>query len=275
MEGTKNVPLKIIATVLKILLAVLFLFPFYILVVNSLKTRKEIFTNTLAFPQIPQFSNYSRALDAMDFWDSLRNSLIITICSVIIIIIFTSMAAWMLTRTKNKTSRVIYGIFVASMIIPFQSIMLPLIREMSQMTLLNIPGLIFVYLGFGASMGIFLYSGFVKSIPEELDEAAEIDGCNKLQTFWLIIFPLLKPITFTVAILDVVWIWNDYLLPSLTINTPTTMTIPLQTFYFFGQFTKQWDMALAALVMVIIPVIIFYFLAQKYIIKAVTAGSIK
>lgn len=275
MEGTKNVPLKIIATVLKILLAVLFLFPFYILVVNSLKTRKEIFTNTLAFPQIPQFSNYSRALDAMDFWDSLRNSLIITICSVIIIIIFTSMAAWMLTRTKNKTSRVIYGIFVASMIIPFQSIMLPLIREMSQMTLLNIPGLIFVYLGFGASMGIFLYSGFVKSIPEELDEAAEIDGCNKLQTFWLIIFPLLKPITFTVAILDVVWIWNDYLLPSLTINTPTTMTIPLQTFYFFGQFTKQWDMALAALIMVIIPVIIFYFLAQKYIIKAVTAGSIK
>lgn len=275
MLHARKIVLGLIAAVLKFLLAALFLFPFYILVVNSLKTRKEIFTNTLAFPKVPQFNNYTRALDAMDFFNSFRHSLIITVCSVAVIIVFTSMAAWVITRTKTKVSRVIYGIFVASMIIPFQSIMLPLVREMNQLHLLNIPGLIFVYLGFGASMGVFLYSGFVKSIPVELDEAAEIDGCNRFQMFWLIIFPLLTPITFTVAILDVVWIWNDYLLPSLTINTPSTMTIPLQTFYFFGQFTKQWDMALAALVMVIIPVVIFYFLAQKYIIKAVTSGSIK
>ncbi|MFT8887812.1 MAG: carbohydrate ABC transporter permease [Ethanoligenens sp.] len=266
---------KIVALVLKILLAALFLAPFYILVVNSLKTRKEIFTNTLKLPAIPQWNNYTRALDAMNFLSALRNSLVITLCSVAVIIIFTSMAAWMITRTKNKISNVIYLVFVASMIIPFQAIMLPLMREMGQLNLLNIPGLIFVYLGFGASMGVFMYAGFVKSIPKELDEAAMMDGCNSFQTFWLIIFPLLKPTTFTIAVLDVVWIWNDYLLPSLTINNPGTMTIPLQTFFFFGQFTKQWDMALAALVMCIIPVIVFYFFAQKYIIKAVTVGSIK
>lgn len=275
MTAAKKISLKTISVILKVFLALLFLFPFYVLVVNSLKTRKEIFTNTLALPAIPQFSNYSRALEAMDFLDALKNSLIVTLCSVAIIIIFTSMAAWVIVRNKSKISTILYGVFVAALIIPFQSTMLPLMREMGALNLLNIPGLIFVYLGFGTSMSVFLYAGFVKSIPKELDEAAEIDGCNRFQTFWLIIFPLLKPTTFTVAILDVVWIWNDYLLPSLTINTPTTMTIPLQTYFFFGQFTKQWDMALAALVMVIIPVIIFYFVAQKYIIKAVTAGSIK
>nr|WP_242822093.1 carbohydrate ABC transporter permease [Ethanoligenens harbinense] len=267
--------LKVISLVVKIFLAILFLSPFYILIVNSFKTRKEIFTNTLALPAIPQWNNYSRALDAMNFLSALRNSLVITLCSVGIIIVFTSMAAWMITRTKTKVSQVLYLVFVASMIIPFQAIMLPLMREMGQLNLLNIPGLIFVYLGFGASMGVFIFSGFVKSIPKELDEAAMMDGCNTLQTFWYIIFPLLKPATFTIAVLDVVWIWNDYLLPSLTINNPGTMTIPLQTFFFFGQFTKQWDMALAALVMCIIPVIVFYLFAQKYIIKAVTAGSIK
>ena len=275
MTAVKRISQKTIAVILKVFLALLFLFPFYVLVVNSLKTRKEIFTNTLALPAIPQFSNYTRALEAMDFLAALKNSLIVTLCSVAIIIIFTSMAAWVIVRNKGKVSTILYGVFVAALIIPFQSTMLPLMREMGMLNLLNIPGLIFVYLGFGTSMGVFLYAGFVKSIPKELDEAAEIDGCNRFQTFWLIIFPLLKPTTFTVAILDVVWIWNDYLLPSLTINNPETMTIPLETYFFFGQFTKQWDMALAALVMVIIPVIIFYFAAQKYIIKAVTAGSIK
>jgi raffinose/stachyose/melibiose transport system permease protein len=132
-----------------------------------------------------------------------------------------------------------------------------------------------MYLGFGASMSIFLYHGFLKSIPKELDEAAMIDGCNKFQTFWYIIFPLLKPISITVAILNTVWIWNDYLLPSLVINNPTTLTIPLKTFFFFGEYTKQWNLALAGLILDIIPVIIFYSFAQKHIIKSVTDGSIK
>lgn len=185
------------------------------------------------------------------------------------------MAAWMLQRTKTKISTFIFMLFVASMIIPFQAVMLPLVRLMGKLHLLNIGGIIFMYVGFCGSLSIFLYHGFLKSIPVELDEAAMLDGCNKFQTFWYIIFPLLKPITITVSILNTVAIWNDYLLPSLVINKPDTLTIPLKTFFFFGEYTKQWNLALAGLVLNIIPVLIFYFLAQKHIIKSVAAGSIK
>ena len=132
-----------------------------------------------------------------------------------------------------------------------------------------------MYLGFGTSLSVFLYHGFMKGIPKELDEAATIDGCSKWQTFWLIIFPLLKPITITVSILNLIWIWNDYLLPSLTINKEGSQTIPLKVFFFFGEYTKQWHLALAGLTISIVPVIIFYFLMQKHIVKSVTAGSIK
>ncbi|MDD5793374.1 MAG: carbohydrate ABC transporter permease, partial [Clostridiales bacterium] len=144
-----------------------------------------------------------------------------------------------------------------------------------KLNMLNVPGLIFMYFGFGSSLSIFLYHGFVKSIPRDLDDAAMIDGCSKFQTFWYIIFPLLKPTTITVVILNLVWIWNDYLLPSLVINKSGTQTIPLKTFYFFGQFTKQWNLALAGLVITIIPVIIFYMIAQKQIIRSITEGSVK
>ena len=161
------------------------------------------------------------------------------------------------------------------MLIPFQAVMLPLIRFMGKLNLLNMHGLIFMYLGFGTSLSVFLYHGFMKGIPKELDEAATIDGCSKLQTFWFIIFPLLKPITITVSILNLIWIWNDYLLPSLTINKEGSQTIPLKVFFFFGEYTKQWHLALAGLTISIVPVIIFYFLMQKHIVKSVTAGSIK
>ncbi|MBC2579510.1 carbohydrate ABC transporter permease [Clostridium sp. DJ247] len=257
------------------LLGILFLSPFYIIIVNSFKTKKELFSSTLALPIKAILDNYKEAFDRLDFIRSLSHSLFITVVSVGVIIIFTSMAAWMLQRTKTKTSTFIFMLFVASMIIPFQAVMLPLIRVMGKLNLLNMGGIIFMYLGFMGSLSIFLYHGFLKSIPLELDEAAMLDGCNKFQTFWLIIFPLLKPITITVSILNTVAIWNDYLLPSLVINKPDTLTIPLKTFFFFGEYTKQWNLALAGLVLNIIPVIIFYFLAQKHIIKSVAAGSIK
>ena len=185
------------------------------------------------------------------------------------------MAAWMLQRTNSKISNIILFIFISSMLVTFQSIMLPLVNIMGKLNLLNVPGIIFMYIGFGSASAIFLYHGFVKSIPKELDEAALIDGCSKWQTYRYIIFPLLKPISITVAILNTVWIWNDFLLPSLVINQEGTRTIPLSMFFFFGQYTKQWDLALAGLVLTIIPVLIFYFFAQKHIIKSVTAGSIK
>lgn len=272
----RKVHLKnIIGDIIGIILAVIFISPFYIIVVNSFKNKKELFEGALALPKTLNFENYKNAFKELDFIRSFGNSIFITIVSIVIIVVFSSMAAWMLERTKTKISRFIFMLFILSMIVPFQSVMLPLIRIVGKLHLLNMGGLIFMYLGFGSSMAIFLFHGFIKGIPKELDEAAMIDGCNKFQTFWLVIFPLLKPMSITVSILDTTWIWNDYLLPSLVINKPNTMTIPLKTFFFFGEYTKQWNLALAGLVLDILPVIVFYFFAQKYIIRSVTAGSVK
>ena len=203
------------------------------------------------------------------------NSLLITIVSTTLIVIFASMAAWMLVRSKSKWSTFLFFLFAAAMLIPFQSVMLPLINILGKLNLLNPAGLILAYVGFGSSLSIVLYHGFIKGIPLELEEAAVIDGCNKFQVFWFIVFPLLKPITVTVSILNVMWVWNDFLLPQLIINRPEWHTIPLKMFYFFGQYSKRWDLALAGLVIGMIPIIVFYFFAQKHIVKGITQGSIK
>ena len=261
--------------ILGIVLALICLSPFYIIIVNSFKTKGELFESTLSFPENFSFDNYARSWEQLNFVKVLGNSLFITIVSIVFIVVFASMAAWMLQRTNSKLANIILFLFISSMLVTFQSIMLPLVNIMGKLKLLNIPGIIFMYIGFGSASAIFLYHGFVKGIPRELDEAALIDGCSKWQTFRYIIFPLLKPISITVAILNTVWIWNDFLLPSLVINTPETRTIPLSMFFFFGQYTKQWDLALAGLVLTIIPVLVFYFFAQKHIIKSVTSGSIK
>lgn len=266
---------KIIVAIIGILLGLLFISPFYIILTNSFKTKKELFLDTLGLPHKLDFANYIKAWKELNFIKVFLNSTIITVVSIILIIIFASMAAWMIQRTNNKIANIILYVFIAAMLIPFQSVMLPLIRLMGKLNMLNIPGIIFMYVGFGSSLSIFLYHGFIKSIPRSLDEAATIDGCNSTKTFIYVIFPILKPISITVAVLNIVWIWNDYLLPSLTINEEATHTIPLRIFYFFGQYTKQWHLALAGLTISIIPVIIFYFFAQKHIIESVTAGSIK
>jgi raffinose/stachyose/melibiose transport system permease protein len=192
------------------------------------------------------------------------------------------MTAWMLVRTDNKLSKILFLIFVATMVIPFQTIMMPLVQVLTwisehlHINMLNeLKGLIFANIGFGASMAVFLYHGFVKSIPVSLEEAATIDGCNKFGVFWKIVFPMLKPTTVTVMILDVIWIWNDYLLPSLVLYTEARRTIPLSTSSFFGQFTIEWNLAMAGLLLTISPVIIFYLSAQKYIVKGVAAGAVK
>lgn len=271
MVKTKKIILAIIGSIV----GLVYISPFYIMFVNSFKTKKQLFLNTLGLPESFNINNYFVAWQELDFIKVFFNSLIITVSSIIIIIVFASMAGWMLERTKSKMSSFLFFLFVAAMLVPFQSVMLPLIRLMGRLNLLNIPGLIFMYLGFGSSLSIFLYHGFIKSIPRSLDEAATIDGCNKWQTFWHIIFPILKPISITVAILNATWIWNDYLLPSLVINKEESHTIPLRIFFFFGQYTKQWHLAMAGLVLAIIPVIVFYFFSQKHIIKSFTEGSIK
>ncbi|MCB5239355.1 MAG: carbohydrate ABC transporter permease [Niallia nealsonii] len=265
-----------IMEVFGIILGLLFLIPFYYVISNSLKPFSEILTNTSALPSSLQFGNYVNAFEKLNFLKVFSNSLLVTIASNIVLVVFCSMAAYMLVRTKKKISNIIFMAFVAAMIIPFQSIMIPLIKTASSLHLLNsIWGLVFMYLGFGSGITIFLYHGFIKGIPVELEEAAIIDGCSRFGVFWRIVFPLLKPITVTIIILNSLWIWNDYLLPSLVLQNPELRTIPLATFFFFGQYTKQWDLALAALMIGIIPLLIFFFAMQKHIIQGITSGSIK
>lgn len=272
---------SIILNIFLIVLGIFWISPIYIVFVNSFKNRAELYENILAFPEKFNFEYYIKAMEKMKFLRVLGNSLFVTVVSTVLIIALSSMAAWMLVRANNKMSKIIFNILVATMLIPFQTLMMPLLQEMGWFTNLGIPmldslgGLIFMNIGFGAGMAVFLYHGFIKSIPVALEEAARIDGCTPWGEFWRIIFPILKPITATVAILDVIWLWNDYLLPSLVLTSKDYRTIPVATAAFFGQFTIQWNMAMAGLMLTIVPVIIFYLCAQKYIIKGVAAGAVK
>ncbi|MBN2984397.1 MULTISPECIES: carbohydrate ABC transporter permease [Cohnella] len=267
---------------LLVLLSLAFLSPIYIMLVNSFKNRAELYKNALALPSSFSFEYYAEAMDKMNFFTAFGNSLFVTLVSVLFVVVLASMTAWMLVRTDNALSRVIFLVFVSTMLIPFQTLMMPLMQVMDWIrTHLHIPmlnthgGLIFMNVGFHASMAVFLYHGFIKSVPVALEEAATLDGCSKFGVFWRIVFPMLKTITITVAILDVIAMWNDYLLPSLTLSDKGLRTIPLSTFYFFGEFTIQWNLAMAGLTLTIIPVVIFYMFAQKYIIKGIAAGAVK
>lgn len=261
-------------------LLILYMAPFYLMFINSFKTRREIFANTTGLPDKWIFKNYLDAIKRMDMVSSFTNSMIITVGSVALIILFSSMAAWVLVRNKTKKSKIIFYVFTSGMIVPFQAVMLPLVKWMAKLEVGPIKmlgthyGLIFMYIGFGVSMSIFLYHGFIKGIPEEIEEAATIDGCSRWQTFVKIIIPLLKPTTVTVAVLNSIWVWNDFLLPFLTVNGKIN-TIPLAMNNFFGAFSKQWELAMAALILAIIPIVIFYFFVQKQIIAGIVQGSIK
>jgi raffinose/stachyose/melibiose transport system permease protein len=273
---------KAIIEIVTIILCLGYLFPIYIVIVNSFKNRHELYENTLALPHKLSFQYFTKAMDKMNFLKAFSNSLIVTVISIAIIVVLASMTAWMFVRNNNKFSKFMFMVFVATMIIPFQTIMMPLMQVMGWVRdhwhlpmLNNLGGLIYMNVGFGASMAVFLYHGFVKAIPVSLEEAATIDGCNKFKVFWKIVFPMLKPTTVTVMILDVIWIWNDYLLPSLVLSSKSLRTIPLSTASFFGQFTIEWNLAMSGLLLTIIPVIVFYLAAQKYIVKGVAAGAVK
>jgi len=273
---------KWILSLLAVLLALAYLSPLYIMIVNSFKNRAEMTLHVLAFPTTWSFQYFAQAIQKMDILTAYKNSFMITVASILCLVVLTSMTAWMLVRTPGKLSSAIFFLFVATMIIPFQSVMMPLMQVMGfitrnmRITMLNTkPGLVYTYIGFGASMGVFLFHGFIKSVPVSLEEAAKLDGCSVFGTFWRIVFPLLKPTTVTVIILDIIWIWNDFLLPSLMLSSLKQYTIPLSTYSFFGQFTIQWNLAMAGLIMTILPVIVFYLFAQKYIIKGVAAGAVK
>ncbi len=262
--------------IIAIMLALIFLVPFYFVVINSVKGFSEILIDAAALPKEILFSNYTKVWDILSFQDAFLNSLIITVLSIAGIVVISSMAAWKMVRTPGRLSKILFIFFVSAMVIPFQTVMIPLMKLGGSLGIMNsIPGIVIMYFGFGVSLSLFLYHGFVKTIPMEIEESARVDGCTQFGVFWRIVFPLLKPITVTVIILNVLWIWNDYLLPLLVLQDAELRTIPLATSSFFAQYTKQWDMGLAALVLGIAPVIVFFLFLQKHIIKGIAAGSIK
>lgn len=273
---------------LAILLFIVFFFPLVIMVINSFKENSFLVTDdplawTGSFAAF--WANVTEVWTSPNtqFQAAFMNSAIITILSLASIVIFSSMAGWMLVRTKSRASTIIFFLFVAAMIIPFQVVMLPMvsffrtIRDITGIALLRSQGgLIFAYIAFGAPFSIFLYHGFIKSIPYELEEAAEIDGCNKIQTFVYIIFPILKPITMTVLILNGIWIWNDFLLPLLILGKGTPIqTVPLAIANYAGAFVTEYQLLLTAVLLAMLPVLVLFLMAQKHIIKGMVAGSVK
>jgi raffinose/stachyose/melibiose transport system permease protein len=215
----------------------------------------------------------------MNFSVTFFNSLLITICSTILILLFSSMTAYYLVRNNNKFSKIFFSILVVSMIIPFQSLMIPLMyiygAKLNLIDRLPIPLLIVLYAGFGSALTVFFYHGFIKSIPIELEEAALIDGCNRRKTFFRIVYPMLSPTTMTVTILNVMWIWNDYLLPSLILTKEEYYTMPIRMKVFNGTYMNNWELLIPALLLTILPLLVVYFIAQKKIIEGVVQGAIK
>lgn len=278
MKKRKNI---IVSTVL-VIFGLIFLSPFYLVFVNSFKNRVEIALNPLSLPETWSFEYFKEAIEKMDFLKTLGNTVKVSFLSVAFIILLTSTTAWIMVRMKNRLTEILFYSLIATMIIPMQSIMMPLMQFMGIMTdQTGIPflnshfGLIYMNIGFGCGMSVFLFHGFIKSIPISIEEAALLDGCNLWQRYWYVVFPMLKNITITVAILDVIWLWNDYLLPSLTLSSKKLFTLPLSTFSFFEQYTIQWNLAMAGLSMTIIPVILFYLAAQKHIMDSVVSGAVK
>ncbi len=261
-----------------ILMTLLTLFPVAFLVLNSFKSQTEIVKTPMALPKNFSFEYIGTAIEKINIGPSFVLTLVITLLSVSLIILVSSAAAWMMVRFKSKVSTVLLLCFTASMLIPFQAIMYPLISIFDNMGLKNVPGLILMYGGFGLSMSLFLYHGFIKSIPVSLEEAAIIDGASPIQVYFQVIMPLLKPTTMTVIILNGMWIWNDYLLPFLVIGNSPIKTLTLSVYFAkieSGQYGNSWDLIFPAVLITITPVIIMFLFLQKNIIKGISDGAVK
>lgn len=276
----KNKVVDIILTIILVILALAFLYPIFMILINSFKKESAISTDSaFELPTAETFAgleNYIIAIDSKGFLQSLGYSLFITVTSVLAICIFCSMFAWFITRVKGKFTSMLYYLCVFSMVVPFQMIMYTLSKTADTLNL-NTPWTIWIiYLGFGTGLAVFMFAGFMKSIPLEVEEAAMIDGCNPLQTFFNIVLPMLKPTMISVAILEAMWVWNDYLLPKLVLDIKQYMTIPMLIQYFRGSYGKvEMGPMMASIMLTIIPIVIVYLLGQKHIIKGVAAGAVK
>lgn len=274
IQNRKSTPVFL----LLIVLSALFIAPVIIVLINSFKGQFYISEAPFSLPNSLTFSgiaNYLNGIERTNFFTAFLYSLFVTVGSVLLLTLGASMTSWYLIRAKNKVSTVLYYLFVFSMIVPFQMVMFTMSKIANVLSLDNPLGLIILYLGFGAGLSIFIFSGFVKAIPMEIEEAAVVDGCNPIKMFFSVIFPILRPTAVTVAILNTMWIWNDYLLPYLTIGNDYK-TIPIAIQYLQGGYgARDMGALMAMLVLAIIPIIIFYLICQKYIIKGVVAGAVK
>ena len=266
---------------------ILFMLPFGMVILNSAKTSKEIINNAMGMPEHwgQLFKNITAIFtnESVNYVSAFFDSASITILSLAVIVVFSSMCAWVLVRNDGPTARLVFMLFVMVMVIPFQVLMYPMVRWLRIMgEFLHLPllgtmkGIVFAYLGFGCPLSIFVFHGFIKNIPYELEEAATIDGCPYALIFFKIVFPLLQPIIITVLILNGIWIWNDYLLPLLVLSSNgAVQTLPLAITVFAGSYLKQWDLILTSTLIAMLPIIILYLFAQRYIIRGMVDGSIK
>ena len=262
------------------ILALLYVYPIVMILFNSVKRETAITTSgAFTLPTADTFAglaNYANAIASKGFLQSLGYSLLITITSVAAILICCSMCAWYITRVKGKLSKILYYLFVFSMVVPFQMVMFTLSQTADSLNLNKPWNIWIIYLGFGAGLAVFMFAGFMKSIPLEVEEASMIDGCNPLQTFFLIVLPMLKPTLVSVGILEAMWVWNDYLLPTLVLDIKKYRTIPMAVQYFRGSFGHvQMGPMMASIMIDIIPIVIVYLVCQKYIIEGVVAGAVK
>lgn len=279
MRGvTKQSVARTLLYIILTAIAIGFLTPVFVVLMNSFKGKFFITEEPFVLPNSSTFAgleNYLIGLQKTGFFSAFGWSLFITVFSVVAIVLFTSMTAWYIVRVKNKLTKILYYVFVFSMVVPFQMVMFTMTKTAGDLHLDTPWGIILIYLGFGSGLAVFMFSGFLKSVPIEVEEAAMIDGCTPLQTFFMVVFPIMKPTAITVAILDAMWIWNDYLLPYLLIGSDYK-TIPIAVQYLRGGYgSVDMGAMMAMLVLSIIPIVVFYLSCQKYIIKGIVAGAVK
>ena len=272
--------LNMVFTVLFSVLAVLYVYPVFMILINSFKVETAISTSTVfQLPTADTFAgaaNFVAAVVSQGFLQSFFYSAFITVTSVALILLCCSMCAWYITRINGPVSKAIYYLCVFSMVVPFQMVMFTLAQTADSLKLNTPYNICIIYLGFGAGLAVFMFCGFVKSIPLEIEEAATIDGCNPLQTYGLVVLPILKPTLISVAILQAMWVWNDYLLPTLVLDIRKYRTIPMLIQYFRGSYGRvEMGPMMACILLTIVPIIVFYLACQKYIIEGVVAGAVK
>lgn len=280
LKKSKFKPSRLVLGIVLTILCVFFIYPIIMILFNSFKVESAISTSS-AF-ELPtsetfvKFANYVDAINSKGFLKSLGYSVVITITSVAAILLFCSMCAYFISRIKNIFTEALYYLFVFSMVVPFQMVMFTLSQTADKLSLNNPFDLWVIYLGFGAGLAVFMFVGFMKSIPIEIEEAAMIDGCNPIQTFFKVVIPILKPTMISVGVLEAMWVWNDYLLPTLVLDIKTYKTIPMLIQYFRGSFGRvEMGPMMACIMLTIIPIVIVYLVGQKYIIKGVAAGAVK